>query len=51
MWAFIFCKDIVTYKDKHLLKAHAEYQNTINKENCEPLKRPETCLRPKNEHS
>jgi hypothetical protein len=51
MWAVFFCKDIVTYKDEHLLEAQAEYQNTINKKNCEPLKRPEICLRLKNERS
>jgi hypothetical protein len=51
MWAVFFCKDVVTYKDEHLLEAQAEYQNTINKKNCEPLKCPEICLRLKNERS
>lgn len=31
MRAFFFCKNIVTYKDEHLLKAQSEYQITINK--------------------
>lgn len=51
MRAFFFCKDIVTYKDEHLLNAQSEYQNTINKKKCKPLKCPEICLHLKNEHS